>query len=128
MPQTPIRFLRFSRSSRFFRVGKLPPEELDRLLGSLTASDPRLVLGARVGEDAAVIEMGDRYLVVKTDPITFATGKIGWYCVHINANDVAVLGAKPQWFLATLLLPARMLARSMAQAAGPTKNCPWNWL
>ncbi|MBI4443136.1 MAG: hypothetical protein HY649_07140 [Acidobacteria bacterium] len=94
-----------SRFSRFFRVGKLPPEELQRLLGRLTTSDPRVIVGARIGEDAAVIEMGDRYLVAKTDPISFATEKIGWYCVHINANDVAVTGAKPKWFLAAVLLP-----------------------
>jgi len=91
--------------ARSFRVGKLPPEQLHRLLGRLTANDPRVIVGARIGEDAAVIEMGDRYLVAKTDPISFATEKIGWYCVHINANDVAVMGAKPKWFLAAVLLP-----------------------
>jgi hydrogenase maturation factor len=46
-----------------------------------------------------------RYLVAKTDPITFATEEIGWYAVHVNANDVACTGAAPRWFLATLLLP-----------------------
>jgi hydrogenase maturation factor len=39
------------------------------------------------------------------DPITFATDSIGWYGVHVNANDVAVMGGTPRWFLATLLLP-----------------------
>ena len=89
----------------------MPPEHLERLLARAPAGDPRLVVGARIGEDAAVIDMGDRgdrgdrYLVAKTDPITFAAEKIGWYAVHINANDVAVTGADPKWFLATLLLP-----------------------
>jgi len=49
--------------------------------------------------------MGDKYLVAKTDPITFTSERIGWYAVNINANDVATLGARPLWFLATLLLP-----------------------
>src|SRR5918999_3384366 len=49
--------------------------------------------------------MGDRYLVATTDPITFATDELGWYAVHVNANDLAVRGARPRWFLATLLLP-----------------------
>jgi hydrogenase maturation factor len=31
--------------------------------------------------------------------------EIGWYAVHINANDLAVRGARPAWFLMTLLLP-----------------------
>ena len=102
-----------SRRNRIFRmnrinripVGKLPPEHLARLLGQVPATDPRVVLAGGLGEDAAVIEMGDRYLVAKTDPVTFAIEKIGWYAVHVNANDVAVLGAAPRWFLATLLLP-----------------------
>lgn len=86
-------------------IGKLPAEHLARLLAKHTRPDPRLVVGARVGEDAAVIDMGDRYLVVKTDPITFATDEIGWYVVNVNANDIACTGGTPRWFLATLLLP-----------------------
>jgi hydrogenase expression/formation protein HypE len=86
-------------------IGKLPAEHLARLLAKHTHPDPRLIVGARVGEDAAVIDMGDRYLVAKTDPITFATDEIGWYAVNVNANDVACAGAVPRWFLATLLLP-----------------------
>jgi hydrogenase maturation factor len=89
----------------FFPVGKLPAEHLARLLEHYARPDPRLVVGARVGEDAAVIDMGERYLVAKTDPITFATDEIGWYAVNVNANDVACAGATPRWFLATLLLP-----------------------
>jgi hydrogenase maturation factor len=58
-----------------------------------------------VGEDAAVIDMGDRYLVAKTDPITFAADRIGWYLVNINVNDVACMGADPKWLLVTCLLP-----------------------
>ena len=65
----------------------------------------RVVLGPKFGEDAAVIDMGDKYLVAKTDPITFTSERIGWYAVNINANDVATMGARPLWFLATLLLP-----------------------
>ncbi|MQF64496.1 hydrogenase expression/formation protein, partial [SAR202 cluster bacterium AC-409-J13_OGT_754m] len=48
---------------------------------------------------------GDSILVAKTDPITLASDMIGWYAVQINANDVACSGAKPRWFMATLLLP-----------------------
>jgi hydrogenase maturation factor len=58
-----------------------------------------------MGHDAAVIDFGDRYLVTKSDPITFATDEIGWYAVQVNANDIACLGAMPRWFIATLLLP-----------------------
>jgi hydrogenase maturation factor len=86
-------------------VGKLRAELLERLLGKYAAESARVVVGPRVGEDAAVIDMGDRYLVATTDPITFASDEIGWYALHVNANDLAVRGARPLWFLATVLLP-----------------------
>lgn len=86
-------------------VGKLRAEMLQAVFNKLTPRDERVVVGPRIGEDAAVIEMGDRYLVATTDPITFATDEIGWYALQVNANDVAVRGARPRWFLATLLLP-----------------------
>ncbi len=86
-------------------TGKLPLEFLADLLARMPLDDPRLVMGPRPGEDVAVIDMGDRYMVVKTDPITFATDEIGWYAVHVNANDVATSGATPLWMLATVLLP-----------------------
>jgi hydrogenase maturation factor len=59
--------------------------------------------------------MGDRLLVAKSDPITFASDLIGWYAVHVNANDVACMGARPAWFLATVLLPEGA-APSLAEA------------
>jgi hydrogenase maturation factor len=79
-----------------------------------------VVLGPGIGHDAAVIAFceprtGDtgRYLVVKTDPITFASDEIGWYAVHVNANDVACTGGTPRWFLATLLLPQARTEESL---------------
>ena len=86
-------------------TGKLPVNELDRILNLLPSEDPRVLIGPRPGEDAALLDMGDTCLVVATDPVTFAIDRIGWYAVHVNANDVAVLGAKPRWFFVVLLLP-----------------------
>ncbi len=90
-----------------FPVGKLAPEQLAELLERHTFAlpDDRVVVYPGVGEDAAVIDMGQRWLVAKTDPITFASDEVGWYAVQVNANDVAVSGGVPRWFLATLLLP-----------------------
>jgi len=88
-------------------IGKLPPDLLSRLLGSILPRDPAVLLGPGVGRDCAVIDAGGHQLLIaKTDPITFATDEIGWYAVHVNANDVATTGAEPRWFMATLLLPA----------------------
>ena len=80
-------------------------ELLERLLGSIGTDDPRVVLGPRVGEDAAALDFGDRLLVAKTDPVTFATERVGWYAVQVCANDVACTGATPRWFMATILAP-----------------------
>ena len=91
---------------RSLPIGKLRADTLQAIFDKHQFKDPRVVVGPRVGEDAAVIDMGDRYLVATSDPITFATAEIGWYALHVNANDIAVRGARPRWFLATLLLPA----------------------
>lgn len=80
-------------------------EDLSGFLARFARKDPRIVIGPAVGRDATVISFPGKYLVAKTDPITFATDQIGWYAVHINANDIAVMGGIPKWFLATLLLP-----------------------
>jgi len=98
-----------------FPLGKLPADVLARLLATVTLKDPRVIQGPGIGLDAAVIDMGDRLLVAKTDPITFATDSIGWYAVQVNANDIATTGAAPHWFMATLLLPESRADETMAE-------------
>ena len=97
-------------------TGKLPPEMLENLFGYCQSDDPRVVVGAKVGEDAAVLDFGERFLVAKSDPVTFAGDRIGWYAVHVNANDVATRGAEPRWMLVTLLLPGPTATYDMARA------------
>ena len=43
-------------------VGKLPVELLQKLLARYGGHDERLVVGPRIGEDAAVLDLGERYL------------------------------------------------------------------
>lgn len=89
-----------------FPTGKVPSDVLRRVVfNRLGVPSDRLLQGPGVGEDAAVIDMGDKVLVVKSDPITGAVGSVGWLAVHINANDVASTGARPLWFLCVTLLP-----------------------
>ena len=92
-------------SSTLFPLGKLPVEALAAMLSNAPLTDPRVVLGPGIGLDCAVVDMGGKYLVFKSEPITFATDEIGWYSVQISANDIATTGAAPQWYLASLLLP-----------------------
>jgi hydrogenase maturation factor len=99
-----------------FPVGKLPPRQLEALLASCSVpKSSGIILGPRLGEDAAVIDLGTKYLVAKTDPITFTAEQIGWYAVNINANDIAMLGARPRWFLAALLLPESRTTTALAR-------------
>ncbi len=86
-------------------VGKLPAELLGRLLATYATSDPTVIVGPGVGGDAAAIDLGSTTLVVKSDPITFATESPARYLVDVNANDLACLGATPRWMMVTALLP-----------------------
>jgi len=95
----------------YLNVGKLPSDLLRNFLGKIKIEDEQVILGPRIGEDAAVIKCGHKLLVAKTDPVTFATDLIGWYVVHVNANDIATMGAQPRWFLATILLPEQSTNR-----------------
>jgi hydrogenase maturation factor len=97
-----------------FPLGKLPANLLAELLSKVSNTDPRVIVGPGVGVDAAVLDMGDRYLVAKTDPITFATDQVGWYAVNVNANDIACMGGNPRWFLATLLMPENQANEELA--------------
>ena len=56
------------------KAGKLEIDALKGLLEKYTILDPQVVIGPRIGEDAAVIDLGkgtDDYWVVTSDPITF---------------------------------------------------------
>ena len=85
-------------------LGKLKIDLLEELLPQ-PDQDTRVIVGPKIGEDAAVIDFGESYLVAKTDPITFATDEIGWYLICVNSNDIATMGAVPKWLLTTILLP-----------------------
>ncbi len=90
------------------KTGKLDIDILKGILERYSILDPRVVIGPKIGEDAAVIDSGegsDHHWVVTSDPITFTTEEIGYYGVVVNMNDLATMGATPKWFLATLLFP-----------------------
>ncbi|MDH5375832.1 MAG: AIR synthase family protein [Candidatus Bathyarchaeota archaeon] len=64
-----------------------------------------VVLGPAPGFDGAVIDVGDKSLIVSMDPITGAIERIGWLAVNVNANDVATFGVEPVFFFSCILLP-----------------------
>jgi hydrogenase expression/formation protein HypE len=86
-------------------TGKLAIGILHKLLERQVLRDHTILVGPKIGEDAAALDMGDKALIVSADPITFATDEIGHYSVMVNANDVATTGAEPRWYTVTILIP-----------------------
>ncbi|MEA2090093.1 MAG: AIR synthase family protein [Thermoproteota archaeon] len=87
-------------------LGKVPIEILKEIIYRRSgAKRKEVILGPAVGEDGALVQVGDKVLVSCMDPITGALERIGWLAVNINANDVATFGVSPTFFSSSLLLP-----------------------
>src|SRR5215211_3368838 len=85
-------------------AGKLPSWLLRKVLPG-SVGDRDVLVGPGLGRDAAAIAVGERVIVAKNDPITFASESGAAHLVEVNANDVACMGATPRWLLVTALLP-----------------------
>ena len=85
------------------------------VFGCLGTPSPRVIIGPKIGEDAAVIDFRDRVLVVHSDPITGAIKDVGWLAVNVCANDIATRGVRPLWILIVMLLPQNIKSRQLMQ-------------
>jgi len=90
-------------------IGKVDKKTFDDIIfPQLGKKDDTVLLGPQHGVDAAVIDLGDKVMVLAEDP-TFGMPVLmpyfGWCIVHICASDVAVLGVKPRYMSICLLLP-----------------------
>ena len=95
--------------------GKIPPRLLASLLKLPRKTGPNLLIGPGLGEDAAVISLEQNTVVAASDPITFKTPEPGYYAVHINANDIAVMGGEPEFFLLTIIAPPGTTEKKIAK-------------
>ncbi|MFW6064831.1 MAG: AIR synthase related protein [Candidatus Natronoplasma sp.] len=86
-------------------MAKLSRELMKDLIFDQKIQDESVVMGPAYGEDAAVVDVGDFYMVMHSDPISGAIDNIGWLAINIAANDIAVSGASPRWGLLTLQFP-----------------------
>ena len=84
--------------------GKVPWDLVAEFMPSVLP--PEVVLGPAAGEDAALVRIGDELWAVASDPISFTAEDAGRLAVTVNANDVAVRGARPTFFVAVLLVAA----------------------
>ena len=98
-----------------FPAGKLPPVFLSRMLKKFRVSDPQVLIGPALGEDAAVLKIGRKMIAVAVDPVTFLSKEAGFYAVAVNANDIATRGARPRWFLCSALFPEKQFSPSMIE-------------
>jgi len=96
--------------------GKVPPDILQKIVfAKLGFTDPDVLLGPSLGEDASVIRIGDKVIIVATDPITGSVSDAGWLAVHVNANDIATFGVQPRWFLVSIILPIESTPDQLGQ-------------
>jgi hydrogenase expression/formation protein HypE len=109
-------------------AGKLPNRLLRDFLNQFVFDDPSVLINPSVGEDIAAVDVQSKeVLVLKSDPITFATDSIGQYAVLVNANDIATSGAIPQWFLTTLFFPSRTTASQIRFVFDELKSFCRRW-
>lgn len=86
--------------------GKVPIDILQNIVfKNLGANRPEVILGPTAGSDGAVLEIGDKSVIVSMDPITGAAEHIGFEAVNINANDVATFGVQPAFLFSCIMLP-----------------------
>src|SRR3989304_2329984 len=87
---------------------KIPVDILRNVIfKNLGASRDEVALGPSAGIDGAVINIGNKSLIISMDPITGALERIGWEAVNVNANDVSTFGAEPAFYLSCILLPEK---------------------
>jgi len=106
-------------------MGKIRSLELKKLLSCIN-EDPRVVIPPLPGYDAGVHLLGDKYVVVATDPcIGVPEEWFGWLLVNFAASDVALFGSKPEFCTITLLGPPsteplkfQRVMRQVCSAAG----------
>jgi hydrogenase expression/formation protein HypE len=86
--------------------GKIPVDILKEVVfKNIGAERKEVIVGPTAGIDGAVLDFGDKSLIVSMDPITGAVERIGWLAVNVNANDIATFGVEPAFLFSCILLP-----------------------
>jgi len=86
--------------------GKVPLDILKEVVfKNLGAVRKEVALGPKAGVDGAVLDLGNKSVIVSMDPITGAVERIGWLAVNVNANDISTFGVEPAFLFSCLMLP-----------------------
>lgn len=99
-----------SKEPKLPKLGKIPPEFFNKFIyPKLGHRDLSVSVKPQHGVDFGVIDLGEKVLVLSTDPFYIAKElgieKAAWFAVHIIASDVAVSGIKPRYLSIDLNLP-----------------------
>jgi len=89
-------------------IGKLTNEQLKKSVLDLIGKNKReeTVVGAGIGIDSAVLNLGGDLCVLSTDPITAENPDAGTLAIYVSVNDIAAAGATPIAVLITLMCPS----------------------
>ena len=109
------------------RLSEVGEKDMVREISSMISSSA--VLGP--GDDAAAVDLGDRYLVVSTDLLWEGTHfhprmswrQKGWMAAAVNLSDMAAMGAQPLGFLLAMGLPADMDASDVKEMVQGAADC-----
>jgi hydrogenase expression/formation protein HypE len=106
--------------------GKIPVDILEEVVfKNLGAFRKEVTVGPSAGIDGAVLDIGDKSLVVSMDPITGAVERIGWLSINVNANDVATFGVEPAFLFSCIMLPENA-ERKLVEAISTQMNAAAN--
>lgn len=87
-------------------LGKLSVRQLEEIIfKNITTKSEKVLKGANLGQDCAVIDAGENLIVLTSDPITGTSNQIGKLAMNINFNDLASEGTMPFGVMLTILLP-----------------------
>jgi len=87
-------------------IGKVSNELLEKIVfKNITHKRDEVLVSASIGEDTAIVDLGEDLCVMSTDPITGATKELGALAIHVSCNDIATRGAEPVAVLLTILCP-----------------------
>lgn len=88
-------------------IGKIPESVLKRsVFKQIKIKDSEAIVGPRVGEDAAVIGMGqDEVVILSENPVIGTAQEIGNLGVILAVNNLVAQGAIPVGIMVDLLLP-----------------------
>ena len=97
--------------------------DLIKLAGGCTGIGP--------GDDAAAVDLGDRYLVITTDmiakhthmPEVMTPHQVGWTVAAVNYSDIAAMGAIPLCFVVSMGFPKETDLSYVKDVARGIKDC-----